>query len=134
MEASCKPPSFMDRFGAQKPPSYWEGMLNKTRAELQQFVGKLDKMKQDFFREIADLHLGRGGDARLRRTSSGDDALNMASAEPGQDPSAGAPDGSKLQQAIEQTRSCNCAQYMQQIDEVLTVTIPQWKMALQSRP
>jgi hypothetical protein len=132
MEASCKPPSFLDRFNHKPQPSYWEGMLQKTRAELQQFVIKLDKMKGEFFREITDLHLDAVAILACVNEYS-DDALNMSAQNRGKTLLLAHQTAFNLQQSIERTLM-QCAQYMEKIDEVLTVTIPNWKIALQNRP
>lgn len=127
LEASCKPPSFLDRFNG-KPPSYWEGMMQKTRTELQQFVVKLDKMKGEFFREITDLHLDAVS-MLVCVDEFADDSLKMAAQNRGKTLLAAHQTAAMLQMTIEQALM-NCANYCQKIDEVLTVTIPQWKMAL----
>lgn len=127
LDASCKPPSLLDRFNV-KPPSYWEGMLKKTRAELQTFVVELDRMKKDFFREIADLHLD--ATAMLVCVDEfADDSMKLAAQNRARTLMMAHQTAAQLQMTIEQSLA-NCAMFCQKIDEIMTVTIPQWKMAL----
>jgi hypothetical protein len=131
LDASCKPPSFMDRFNT-KPPSYWEAMLQKTRAELQTFVVQLDKMKAEFFREIRDLHLDAVA-ILVCVDEFADDSMKLAAQNRGRTLLMAHQTAAQLQMTIEQSLA-NCAQFCQKIDEIMTVTIPQWKMAFQNRP
>lgn len=117
-----------DRFTA-KPPAYYEAMLQKTRSELFKFVQDLEGMKNTFFREITDLHL----DAISLLVCSEDlpDDLQMSAQNRVKTLMASHQTAAVLQHTIEQTLLV-CADYITQIDSLLSVTLPQWKVAFQS--
>lgn len=126
-DASCKPPSFMDRINPPKPPSYFEGMLKKTRAELIAFVGELEKMKNTFFREITDLHLD--AIAMIVCSECFDDAhAQMTANNRGRTLLAAHQTAAVIQTTIEQSMMI-CSQNIQTIDQLLSVTLPNWKAA-----
>ncbi len=130
LDASCKIPSFMDRFTA-KPPSYYEGMLQKVRSELIQFVAELDQMKSEFFREVGDLH----ADAISMMVCSeefADSGAKTAADNRARTLLMAHQTAAMLQQTIESTLAQN-ATFISQIDNLMAVTIPQWKMAYQSK-
>lgn len=127
-DASCKQPSFFDRFST-KPPSYYEGMLNKTRAELLNFVKELETMKNDFFREITDLHLDAIAILVCGETFL-DDNMKMTAQNRAKTLLASHQTAAMLQITIEQSMS-QCASFIQQIDSLMSVTIPQWKVAFE---
>jgi hypothetical protein len=126
LNASCKVPGFLDRFTA-KPPAYYEGMLKKVRGELLVFVKELDQMKAEFFREIGDLHC----DALAMMVSAeefpDDQAKNMA-VNRAKTLMMSHQTAAMLQQTIENSLSLS-AKYIQQIDDFMSVTLPNWSMA-----
>lgn len=124
--ASCKVPSFFDRFSA-KPPSFYEGMLKKVRGELIQFVKELDQMGKDFFCEVGDLHC----DALAMLVCADDfkdDNCKIAAHNRAKTLMASHQTAATLQQTIEMSLQ-QSAQFIQQIDDFMSVTLPNWKMA-----
>lgn len=125
-EASSKPPSFFDRFN-QKSPQYYEGMLQKARAEMLEFAKTLNKMREEFEREVKDLHL----DA-LALTVCWDEYGDLTAKQIGQDRARtltlAHQTAAMLFATIEQSLT-QSASAVQQIDSFLAVTMPNWKMA-----
>jgi hypothetical protein len=130
-EASTKRPSFLDRFTA-KPPTFYEGMLKKTRAELLHFVKELEVMKKEFFREVTDLHLDATAmmvcvdvfqDDHAKTTAHNRVKTLLLSHQT----------AAMLQTTIEQSMM-QCAQFIQQIDDLLSITLPNWKAAYGNNP
>lgn len=127
-DASCKLPSLLDRFTA-KSPDYYESMLIKTRSELLVFAKELEKMKGEFFREIADLHLDAISLMVCAEVYPDDQTKTMAQGR-ARTLLAAHQTAAMLQMTIEQSLDF-CASSISQIDSLLSVTIPQWKMATQ---
>ncbi len=123
-EASCKKPSFLDRFSA-KSPDYYEGMLSKARSELLSLVDTLNKMKIEFFREVHDLYL----DAISLQVCIDDlpDDHKLIADNRVRTLLASHQTAAMLQQTIELSLK-QSADHIQQIDSFLSVTMPQWKM------
>lgn len=129
--ASCKLPS-QSLWGrlkqeAVKSPAYYEAMLQKVRAELLAFVSELNQMKNDFFREIGDLHcdaismmvcLEEFSDPHMRQSADNRARTLLASHQT----------AAMLQQTIEHSLSL-ATQQVEQIDSFMAVTMPQWQMA-----
>ncbi len=127
-DASCKLPSMLDRFTA-KSPEYYEAMLIKSRSELMTFAKELEKMKAEFFREIADLHLDAISLMVCAEEYPDDQTKTMAQGR-ARTLLAAHQTAAMLQMTIEQSLEF-CANSISQIDSMLSVTIPQWKMATQ---
>lgn len=135
LNASSKLPSkqsLWDRLKNEvvKSPDYYEGMLKKARAELLVFVDELNKMKNDFFREIGDLHcdaismmvcLDDIADPHMRMSADNRARTLLASHQT----------AAMLQQTIENSLSL-ATQQISQIDSFLSVTMPNWRMAYQT--
>jgi hypothetical protein len=127
-DASCKRPGLLDRFTA-KPPQYYEGMLQKARGELLAFVKELEQMKLTFFREITDLHL----DALAMQVCAQvmtDPQVQITCDNRGRTLRQAHSTAAIVQTTIE-TALMQSAQYIQQIDQLLSVTLPAWKAANQ---
>lgn len=127
MEASTRVPGFLDRLRAPQPPSYYESMLQKARAELMDVVNDMAKLLPDLKTDERDLHcdsmalqvvyehytdtsLQAMAQNRLRLLLTARQSVAM------------------LVQTIENLR-LKCMEYIADIDKLLTVTIPNWKMA-----
>lgn len=128
-DASCKRPGFMDRF-TTKPPHFYEGMLQKARAELIVFTRELEQAKKDFFREISDLHLDAVAMLVCAQVMS-DDHSKMTADNRGRTLLQAHQTAAIVQTTIEQAM-LQCAQFVQTIDQLLSVTIPAWKAAHQN--
>jgi hypothetical protein len=131
-EASCKPPSMLDRFSPPKPPTYWEGMLGKARAELLQFVRELEQMKKEFVREVTDLHLDAIAMIVCSEFLADDQAKTMAHNR-GRSLLQAHQTAAMVQATLEQSLML-CVQHIQQIDQFNSVALPQWKAAFGSHP
>jgi hypothetical protein len=126
LNASCKVPGFLDRF-TSKPPAYYEGMLKKVRGELLAFVKELDQMKSEFFREIGDLHCDALAMMVTAEEFPDDQAKNMA-VNRAKTLMMSHQTAAMLQQTIENSLAMS-AKYIQQIDDFMSVTLPNWSMA-----
>ncbi len=125
--ASCKTPSFLDRFTA-KPPHFYEAVLAKCRGEMMVFVASLENMKKSFEREVKDLHL----DA-LALTVCCDQYSDLntkqCAVERAKTLRLAHQTAAMLFTTIEQTMQ-QCSNAVQQIDSFVSVTLPNWKMMI----
>lgn len=127
LEASTKLPSGGLFSKKPKPPEYYEAMLLKTRAELMALVIEITTVGKNYEPDVTDLQL----DALSLFVVSNqiDDVSNQIIANNrAKSLLASHQTGNMLLQTIEQTK-IQAAQFIQQIDDLLSVTLPQWKMA-----
>jgi hypothetical protein len=131
-DASCKAPSLLDRLrGGGQSPDYFDGMLKKARAELLAFATRLEDMKRDFLREVTDLHLDAIALIVCKEVLKDTHAQHTADNR-GRTLLMAHQQAAMLQQTIE-TSLVLCADHIGQIDHLLSVTLPAWKVAFAAR-
>jgi hypothetical protein len=126
--ASCKPPSLMGRlFGNLETPQYYETKISQIRDELAIVIKELRKLQEEITPDVEDLQMDIAAlqiilkhepnrfdmmisDGRLRTLIAAQQTVVMAVT------------------ALDQFKS-TCAQYIQTIDKLLQVTIPNWALA-----
>ena len=126
--ASCKPPSLMGRlFGNLETPQYYEAKIAQIRDELAIVIKDLRKLQEEITPDVEDLQMDVAAlqiilkhepsrfdmmisDGRLRTLIAAQQTVVMAVA------------------ALDQFKS-TCAQYVQTVDKLLQVTIPNWALA-----
>ena len=122
---------FFDRF-AQKKPDTYEFKLQESKRDLLKLMSESDRQMKGFLPEVRDLHLdglalsvviGEYQDAVLMNIGNSRLKTLLLAHQT----------GTMLMTVLENTVQ-QCAQYIEQIDSMLSVTIPQWKLALQNKP
>lgn len=130
LEASTKLPSGGLFSKKPKLPEYYEGMITKARGELMALVTEITTVAKNYEPDVTDLQLDALSLLVVSKTI--DDTANQIIANNrAKSLLASHQTGSMLLQTIEQTQ-LQAAQFIQQIDDLLSVTIPQWKMAFKS--
>ena len=127
-EASCKAPSFIDRFTNANSPAFYEAMLNKTRLELCTLMDDATKERTRFTPEVTDLHIDQLSLAVCIDEFQNDLSLYNIANQRAKTLLMAHQSGTILLQVLNQTIE-QCANFIQQIDSLLNVTIPQWKIA-----
>ena len=128
LEASSKRPSFMDLLAKKPGPDYYEGMVKKCRAELMLLVNDLDNMHHNYQPKIRDLQLDAVTMQAVASTNPYDDSNNMVAANRGRSLVQAHQTAVLLLETIKLTK-LQIAKYIQQIDDLMSVTLPNWKMA-----
>ncbi len=122
---------FLDRFTAQKTPEQHEFILKDAKRALTDLMIKSDRQRREFFTEVHDLHLdaialvvtlGEYKDATMANIANSRSKTLLLAHQT----------GTMLLTVLENT-SAQCAQFIEQIESMMSVTIPQWKLASQKR-
>ncbi len=131
-EASTRPPSWLDRLRVEgDTPVFFEGKLRQLQTEMTPMLKQLQELRDELEPDLLDLRLDAAvlgayaasvSDAtrqqlvsnRLRTLVTGQQGVAM------------------LMQALETTRQ-TLIQNIQNIDQLLTVTLPAWRAASSTR-
>lgn len=117
---------FFDRF-SQKKPEHYEFRLKNAKRELTLLMVQSEQQRRSFSPEVHDLHLDsialtvvlpEYNDAVLMNIANSRTKTLLLAHQT----------GTMLLTVLENTVQ-QCAQFIEQIDSMLSVTIPQWKMA-----
>lgn len=127
-EAMSGNKGFFDRFRVKKP-EFYEFQLNTAKQELAKLMSKSEQQRKSFLPEVHDLHLD--SIALVVVISEYTDAvlLNIANSR-SKTLMLAHQTGTMLLTVLENTIQ-QCAQLIEQINSLLSVTIPQWKLAQQ---
>lgn len=131
MEASCKKPSLLDVFSNQKSPEYYESMLTNIRAKLLQLVTYLNQLQDEYSPDVRDLQLDAIAITVILDIIQNDDIMLIASNR-ARSLTAAHQTGKMLLESIKQTK-LQCATFIQQIDDMISVTLPAWKLAYKNK-
>lgn len=128
LEASSKRPSFMDLLAKKPGPDYYEGMIRKCRAELMVLVKEINTIGTNYEPKVRDLQLDAITMLVVANSNPYDDANNMVAANRARSLQQAHQTASMLLETIKLTK-LQIADYVQKIDDVINVTLTNWKMA-----
>jgi len=130
-EAATREPGFFDRFSRQEPPSYYQGKLKEARAQLSAMLPELSKLKDEIFPDAEDLRMDVMA-LQVFVEFLEDSVYTTIAQNRVQTLIASQQTVMMVLQAIDNAKSL-CASHIQTIDELLTITIPNWDIARSSR-
>jgi hypothetical protein len=128
--AANKPPSFMDRFN-RKPVSFYEGQMDRIRADLADLLVPLEAEIADLRPRFDTLRLDVLTFSVLYETLSDPHDIQVVQTRQ-RTLVNGQTSVAQLLQMMENTRA-SITQNIQTIDDLLLTLIPQWKMAESQR-
>ena len=128
LEASSKKPSFMDLLAKKPGAVYYENMIKKCRGELMQLVNDLTTMGANYEPKVRDLQLDAITMLVVANSTPYDDANNMIASNRARSLQQAHQTASLLIEHIKVTK-LQIAKYIQQIDDLMNITLPNWKMA-----
>lgn len=129
--AACRPPSLMSKlFGSPETPQFFQTRISQMRDELMVVIKELRRLHEEVSPDVEDLRMDIAAlqtfvtteqrfdpilaDGRLRTLITAQQTVIMAMT------------------AIDQFR-ITCAKYIETIDNLLQVTIPNWEIATSQR-
>ncbi len=126
-DASTRGPSLMDRISGKKP-EFYEYRLKQAKTDLTALMIKAEAQRKSYTPEVTDLQhdatallvtLGEFADAMMQSIGSSRTKTLIAAHQT----------GLMLIASLTNTVT-QCATFIEQIDSFLTVTLPNWKMAV----
>jgi hypothetical protein len=129
-DAACRPPTLFDRVTGKKP-EYYEARLVMVKDDLLKLMLKSERQRKEYHPEVRDLHLD-GVAMAVTHPEWTDPVMIQLGNSRTKTLLQAHQTGVMLLQTLENCVA-QCGQYIEQIDGLLSTTIPQWKMLQQSK-
>jgi hypothetical protein len=125
-DAVCRPVTFFDRVAGRKPEHYEQSLATAKRG-LQELMLKSEAQRREFEPEVIDLHLDAIALSVTLTEFSNPSMGNIANSRT-KTLLLAHQTGTMLLQVLTNTIE-QCATFLGQIDSLINVTIPQWKLS-----
>jgi hypothetical protein len=130
-EAACRPTTFFDRVTGGKKAEFYEARLGLAKNDLVALMIKAEAQRKSYRPEVHDLLLDAVAMV-VTHSAWTDPVMMQLGSSRAKTLLAAHQTGTMLLQTLDNTVS-QCGQYVEQIDGLLTNTIPQWKMLQQQQ-
>lgn len=128
-EAASKPPSFMDKFLQKPKPAYYAAQLTNVRAAMQPLRQKVREHVDELVERFETLRLDALALQTIKNTTTTTNATDLAIIDNRvRVMLASVATAEMLKQSLDNADTAILT-YMQTIDQLLSITIPNWELA-----